>query len=417
MVRLLALSLILLVFLGCDRSAPPDVLLVSEDSAGVILTQIKMPLDSVPSLELGRVVTKIEGLPDPGAQAPFLESVSAGAILSNGRVLVVDMRADLLHVYDSLGNHLETFGGSGEGPREFSWIRNLSVSDGDTLFAYDPHLRAVKSFHPDVGFLRSTPIPDPPGGSGGQVIRISAGRFVHFDSRYADPSQDLRTLTGSVPEREVHPIRYSAYLFLMDESGVLAGPVQFDGGYTGIVGGYGEVLAPFAPRPVISVRGGLLVYGSGETFELLIRDSIFDLRKKIEWPAFDKDLAYREVEILRDEFRLNEDPPQQGNAYSYMLSDALIPARRPSIQRSLIDAEGAIWVARFEPVIPAPKETEWYVLDSNGVPVGHLVFPLDGNPRLLDIRGNRVLICTIGELDVPDVRVFELNGPMGKSLH
>ena len=55
----------------------------------------------------------------------------------------------------SLGNHLWTRGGTGQGPGEFLQLDTMFVSPGDTVYAWDYRLRRGSLFDPDGGFVRT----------------------------------------------------------------------------------------------------------------------------------------------------------------------------------------------------------------------------------------------------------------------
>ncbi len=57
--------------------------------------------------------------------------------LSDGRIVVVNLSASELRVFDDVGTHMETWGGPGEGPNEFdALITDIARLPGDTVMVW-----------------------------------------------------------------------------------------------------------------------------------------------------------------------------------------------------------------------------------------------------------------------------------------
>lgn len=104
------------------------------DTAGVdIVENARPPADSrlgwrvgaEPALSIGEV----DG-PDP-----YLLDVSDVLRLPDGRIIVADRASGELRAFDTLGVHLATWGGSGEGPGEFVNLIHVDPWPGDSLVA------------------------------------------------------------------------------------------------------------------------------------------------------------------------------------------------------------------------------------------------------------------------------------------
>ncbi|MFW6201007.1 MAG: 6-bladed beta-propeller [Gemmatimonadota bacterium] len=338
------------------------------------------------------------GSASPGA--PALARVSDGFWLSDGRILVVDVGADAMHLYDSAGRFIRTFGRNGSGPREFSWIRSVSVIGEDSIVAYDAALRAVKIFHPDHGFVRSERIDSPRGATGSaEAWRLPGNRYVYLTSSPADPAFDLAAAAEALGPGEIRELPEVATLDLIGGDSILADPIQFPGTSSGLFAG-GSVLQPFAAAPVVHVDSSLVYFGSGRTFTITEVDSDFELRRVIRWPAFQEPLRTEEVDSLRD---VLADAGFGRSAVAAMLSDELTPDTRPAVGRIAVDSERRIWVARFEPRIGLASERILYVLRPSGRPLAKVRLRGNRRARLLDVRGRRVLLLTWDDFDVPTI--------------
>ena len=114
-----------------EGSAPGFEIL---DTAGVeIVENARPPTDSrlgwrvgaQPALSIGEV----DG-PDP-----YLLDISDVLRLPDGRIIVADRASRELRAFDTLRVHLATWGGSGEGPGEFTSLVHVDPWPGDSLVA------------------------------------------------------------------------------------------------------------------------------------------------------------------------------------------------------------------------------------------------------------------------------------------
>ena len=122
---------------GDPAPAPPEEStpdFETPDTAGVpIVENARPPADSrldwrmgeQPALSIG----EIDG-PDP-----YLLDISDVIRMPDGRIIVADRASGELRAFDTLGVHLATWGGSGEGPGEFINLISVDPWPGDSLVA------------------------------------------------------------------------------------------------------------------------------------------------------------------------------------------------------------------------------------------------------------------------------------------
>ena len=113
---------------GCEPDDSPGVggdTFETWDSAGIEIVESAAPawgddgwsIADSPSLVIGRM----EG------DARYLFGEVAGAVvLRDGRIAVLDGQSALIRVYSPEGDHIEDWGGHGEGPGEFDFPRRSS---------------------------------------------------------------------------------------------------------------------------------------------------------------------------------------------------------------------------------------------------------------------------------------------------
>lgn len=114
--------LLTLIALACqpgDSPADEGPTFKVQDSAGIEIVESVTPewdgdgwrVSAEPSLVIGRM---------SGDERYLFGEVAGAVVLRDGRVAVVDGQAALIRVYSPQGVHIEDWGGSGEGPGEFS---------------------------------------------------------------------------------------------------------------------------------------------------------------------------------------------------------------------------------------------------------------------------------------------------------
>ncbi len=104
------------------------------DTAGVdIVENARPPADSRLDWRVGEQpvlsIGEIDG-PDP-----YLLDISDVLRMPDGRIIVADRVSRELRVFDTVGGHLATWGGAGEGPGEFTNLTSLDRWPGDSLVA------------------------------------------------------------------------------------------------------------------------------------------------------------------------------------------------------------------------------------------------------------------------------------------
>ena len=230
---------------------------VSEsDSARVTIVTISGKVSDLPLWRLA----ELPELAISGAAAPYLSSIGEVAFLSDGTVLVEDNQTDELRLFDAAGSVKRLIGGAGKGPGEFQNLTALTVTPGDTAYAYDRRLYRVSVFDPDGELVRSFPVSREDGGD--NTIATFALDVWAVDSEHL-------LLHRTSPYDTVNPAprprrdQRDVVLFALDGAGqVRKSPIRFRGAYSvALENGFGAPV-PFSNRPFIAVSAGRVVYGS-----------------------------------------------------------------------------------------------------------------------------------------------------------
>lgn len=401
--RLVPLLLAAQMAACAERDAPRPAIQVAEaDSAGVVLVRISGPVEALPVWELTPTpVAEISG-----DTPPWLGSVGEVEILSDGSLLVEDNQTAELRRFTPAGEEARLLGGPGEGPGEFQNLTELNATAGDTAYAYDRRLYRISRFDPDgtlaatiqVGRERAGPrslVLDAWGLDSERLVLHSLGPYEHdFDGRAYRDQRD-------------------AVLHLVDGEGEeLVSPVRFTGGYS-IAGQFGDIRAPFANEPFVSVGAGRIVHGSGLRYELVVRSRGFRPVRIIRWEGWRRSLPDSLLEAVRDTVEVGLEafrearPDLARQVLDALFDPELLPDTLPALRSAMLDDRGRIWVSSFRPTTEAWSQVEaWHVLDSLGAPLARVRLP--SSARLAAVRGDRVALVVRDTVDLEHVRVFEL---------
>jgi 6-bladed beta-propeller len=291
--------------------------------------------------------------------------------LSDGRLVVADVAASRLLVFDATGRFVRPLGRRGDGPGEFRNVGGITVLPGDSLVTFDASLRRLSVWHPDAGFVRSIPLT-------GESAEDSwpADAWLWRDGLVVVLQLSITPKDSVAPGAGVRRWPMRARLSLRDTSGqALRTSPWFDGMYTGL-------------------------YATGDG----------DLR----WPAQRELLTGTEVDEVRSEARAlaatRMKPERLRDAFAMNFAPEILPKERPAIGRVIVAPDGQLWVERFEATrlgarLQKPGD-RWTILTPDGAPVARLTLPTLG--RLEAVRGTRVAIVLRDSLDVQTVALYEL---------
>ena len=161
-------ALVVVCAVACqeERQGSTAPLSVTTDSAGIAIVENARPPDDSrlgwrigpgPIVSIGEV---------EGEDPYLLHDVSDAMMLGDGRIVVANSGTSELRVFNGSGTHVSTWGGEGEGPGEFSWLRAVEPWPGDSLLAWYGPRRDMSVFDTDGKYGRSftfEPSDDDPG--------------------------------------------------------------------------------------------------------------------------------------------------------------------------------------------------------------------------------------------------------------
>lgn len=406
-----------------DRTSPDGTMV--RDSAGISIMESLKPswhpadawlLDSVPDLVIGTSphsgVWPISSARIKGAEVPF-ERVQAVRLLSRGRIVVADDGPGLVMVFDSLGAMMTRFGGRGEGPGEFSTIRDVHSCGGDSIVVVSG--RHVHVFDVEGHYGRQAQFWSP--GEGRSVSGISA-----------DCLRVLITQPGAQP-----PLGEAGsaetVLWWMDPLGQAADPVVTAGlSDTWTRELYGQASGYALPWGTLpwthALHRDALVVGHGRTPELRVYESNGGLRSVIRWsddPApLTREDRQRYARFRREWLAGMPDDPETPYWFPTLDEFPWLPSEKPLFDRVLIDERGGIWIRRVPPESLGPFDRRfsypltatneaWTVFDPTGVWLGEFEVPERFDLRA--VAGGRAFGVATDSLDVQTVQAFRIIQP------
>ena len=372
------------------------------DSAGIRIVTLRGASEALPEWHLDSVASwEISGDAEP-----FLGSVGEVAMLSGGRLAVMDDQTEELRVFAPDGSRA-VLGGAGDGPGEFRYVRELTALRGDTLVAFDSRAGRFSIFGADGALLRVVSVPRSGAAVGTSALdgwafdtdRLVLHRMSPYDTVDATP----------LPRRDQRDV----VLTLLDGTGRPGeASARFPGGYSVEVG-TGDARAPFANRPSVDVRGDALVHTPGLGWELTLSGPDLAPRRIVRWEGRRSPLTPEAVDqvraLLEEEFAEARaarpdliDPLLEGLFHPRTLPDSL-----PALGRVVWASSGELWVSEFRATpFLRDGEDEWAVLSEAGEPLARVTLP--ERARLLAVGDGEVVLVVRDDLDVEHVRVHEV---------
>lgn len=380
-----ATTLLAIAFLGCDRpeTQAPEVEnpIASEarDSAGIRIIENDRPPDG------SRLGWRVG--PEPvvtigkreGGDPYLLNRVYGATRLRDGRIVIADGGSSELRFFDSLGNHLATRGGVGEGPGEFAILQGVEPWPGDSIAAWDAPRLAFSVFDTDGNFGRTftllganppsvrqsresaTPNPPPAGHEGGPVPRdMFAPGFLLWEPVSL-------TRDGGILAFAVDGDESATVVQIRDhEGGALSSPLTHTGWEPMLLA------QAYAGEPVVEPWGDLVILTSTRRYELkaFARDGtlarIVRRGHELQAPTEAEVFAY---------MKENSPPGMSPAQIRRQFQSLSAPEYFPAFGRVMTDAAGHLWVREYD--LPGEERAAplWTVFSAEGRVLGFVETP------------------------------------------
>ena len=368
------------------------------DTAGVpIVENARPPADSrlgwrigeQPALSIG----EIDG-PDP-----YLLDISDVLRMPDGRIIVADRASGELRAFDTLGIHLATWGGSGEGPGEFINLISVDRWPGDSLVARWSQGNRLTVFDSQGNYGRVFAMQD--------QVRISVetvlpGGLV-VGSRL-DPTEDSQP--GLSRSRSIYEIRGPE-----GEPGPPIGSFLGSEWYSPPVeDGVMVIGIPFSRGDVVVPWGGDVIVGSDDNYEFRVYATDGTLKRIVRrehdlittTPAHLDALIERRVAGSPEPERAARRREEQER-----YEDVRLPETHPAFNRVRADALNHLWVQEYALPGEGGPNPVWTVFDPEGHVLGFMETP--AGLRIFQIGEDYILGYATDELGVEYVQVWSLS--------
>ncbi len=368
------------------------------DTTGVpIIENARPPADSRLDWRIGErpalSIGEVDG-PDP-----YLLDLSDILRMPDGRIIVADRASGELRAFDTLGVHLATWGGSGEGPGEFINLISVDPWPGDSLVARWSQGNRLTVFDSQGGYGRVFGMQD--------RVRISVetvlpGGLV-VGSRL-DPTASSQP--GLSRSRSIYEIRGPD-----GEPGPTLGSFPGSEWYSPPVeDGVMVIGIPFSRGDVVVPWGDDVIVGSDDTYEFRVYSTDGTLKRIVrrEHDLIPTTPAHLDALIER---RVAGSPETERAARRReereRYENVRLPETHPAFSRVRADELNHLWVQEYTLPGEGGPNPVWTVFDPDGHVLGYVETP--AGLRIFQIGEDHILGYATDELGVEYVQVWSLS--------
>jgi hypothetical protein len=393
-------------------AAPTAAAQATRDSAGIRIIANAAPAWG-PGREWRLSDKPIVAIGGGTGAADQLGRIAGVTRLSDGRVVVADESTLQLKFYDASGRHVQSVGGKGQGPGEFSRdFHAIARLVGDSIAV---ETRGMASIFAPIGtFVRSVRFgPFAPGSL--QTPFVSAlGRFDNGTAVVADFPQGQRGPAGA--PRWVD----SASLFLVDRDGAVVRPLGNAPVVVFVAGPRNPWPLDFGPNASYASSGRAFFWGFSDDYSIRVYDAEWKLERIIRRAWTPRPLTGRDLDIYVDGWMQmwSKQTGAEREAERNEMRAKPYPEFLPAYSAIVATPGGEIWV-REPDLTGAPGcwclaglstvPSKWSVFDAGGRWLGDVAMP----PRFipLEIGADYVLGRSRDAGDVPHVVAYRLEKP------
>ncbi|MEX0894039.1 MAG: hypothetical protein WEB88_17855 [Gemmatimonadota bacterium] len=337
-----------------------------------------------------------------GEALDSLRAVTGAAQLPDGRLVVATQADRMVRIFTADGQLIRTFGGRGNGPDRFQFIRGVFPYRGDSLAVVDQARVAILDTTGNFG--RSVPMSAPlTARAGWQPIDRGAGIVDAFaDGGFLAEGWTFVAVEGVGARRgRAALLHLSAEGQLLDTIGEFAHRVvRLEGG---------RLESSHMPAPLAyTVVDHELVVGSGDEplLEVLAPDGTVRDTIPVGEPSTAMDRAAQTAfyERLVVQLGVADDPDIVPPAEM----EGVFPDSAPRFHEVVADADGNLWLA--VPSLDLPGEQlRWVVYSRQGQRLAEIILPFTA--RIVGFRDGEILLLESGERELGFLRAYRILKP------
>ena len=317
----------------------------------------------------------------------------------DGHIIVLNGGSNEVRVFDASGRQTRSFGGTGQGPREFSALVGIWLVGGDTLVTYDVGQGRLLAWPLPGG----DPLPVPIDVSHRPTIhgRFLSGAYLIGQTRQPERREpgtqwiDSVSLTLVVrPDNTPMPIARLPYRTMY------AAPTPG--------GGAGAIYTPVAYSGSASIATGPdgFYYGFGKDWIISKYNASGEVTDTITRQGANVEFSEAMLDALIEQ-RVAMVPPEQAAMMRTYVEAFPWPDRLSAYQTLQLDSSGCLWVQHTVP--PGADTSIWSVFAANGRWLGEIAIPTKLRPTHI---GDQALTVIETDTDgVENVVVYAIEKP------
>ncbi len=329
------------------------------------------------------------GAGDAGAEHVFHEI--NGVVAAGDGLVAVSDASQTIRLFTEAGRLVRTFGGVGDGPREFRSLRWLSACGGDRLVAYDVSRDRITVWSIAGELLDGFTVPG-----------TSRGRPAYAVA--CDPVRRESPLVvvgwPAIGARDVGPYRPSVQIGLVDWKGRLVKVLATVPGteryrYPGSVGDGPRRLGK---ATTVQIGNGSIYVGTADSAAVrVIRAD--GTSHRLAWPAARAAFTEREKREYREALAVLV-PEERRPAARRALAELQLPDSLPAHGPIQVDRLGVVWVAPYRATGLPELHQPWVALQPTGevvsvmLPDGFRPFDI-GRDHLLGVATDTLGVETV----------------------
>lgn len=383
----LTLTLTLATAVACEQATDhPEV---GSSSSSVVTYEefppqdaVRWGFDSVPVVSIGVArgepeyeFSRIRGV------APFGEGY-----------LIADRASNEIRHFDRAGRHVQTVGGAGEGPGEFTVLAWMGVLHGDTVLAWELRNRRLSVFDRELRLV--------------ETRSLVPNDIYVVEGAFGDGDLLLWPFAGS-PVRQVtapQVLEGTSYFALVRaaQPAVMDTILRLPARPSYITPDGPLLRIPLTTEPSVALGQSEVWAGNGTTGSLSRYDKGGDKILELVMPGGGA-IEGRDVDAyVAQDLEGSTGAERAGRAR--LFPEMPMPDEFPSFDRLLVDGDGNVWVRAY---LRLGAETqEWAIFGEGGEPRGAIELP--GQFEVRVVVDDRMLGVWRDEFGVESVRVYRL---------
>lgn len=310
-----------------------------------------------------------------------------------GTIWVADGQSHEIRVFDSAIEHVQTVGGEGDGPGEFTTVAVTGVLPDGRILAFDRGGRRVVVYLAD-GTLDSTSPIAPPGGSSFDLVGVTSAGTVVGQTWSGVPSSGITE--GNRYTDTVHVVAWEDVGSAPDTLAAVPGRV--------FVPREGDIeILPFTSHPAVTVSDEVYT-SSGADFviERHARDG--------STATFESDRLPQPVDAeMRGAYRARLEETWPEPLLSSMLEvmdNPHVPDQLPAYSDLVVASRGELWARVW--TLDGREASDWDVFSPDGHLIGRVTNPPDF--RLMEVVGDTAIGVFTDELGVEYLETRRVTG-------